>query len=138
MTDLPFTDFSSAVAAGFGIATTSALVVFAGPALSVASEPHVDIFVPSCSRYPIPILLVGAYASLCMQIVHYAATLLVFKAFRSSNPKHLGTSLALHLGLSFSTMLNSQTNCLLGTSVTTAVTATSAFVAFLAMRTATT
>jgi anterior pharynx defective protein 1 len=103
---LPFTDFSSAIASGFGFGLLVSLVTY-GDVLA-ASLGEADLVVPECG---VSVFVSMAFTTLFLQILHVALMLLAFFAIRHTLTRVAKWTIVvltyvLHLAPSLVTLLN--------------------------------
>lgn len=113
ITHLPFSEFSCAVAAGFGFGVIYAMVMY-GNVLAAASEPA-DYYPPSCEGASI--FGVSAGSALLMQVLHMCLSITMFDAWRRVKVdwKKVGVSVVIHFAATVSTYMNFLVSCALGT-----------------------
>lgn len=102
--------FHSSLAAGLGIATTQAFVVYTS-LLWDALGPG-TIMAHSCSS--LTLFSYTALVALCFVLFHIAASVIAFDAYKTEDKLSLGVVVGGHLLLSASTVLNTTSVCGLG------------------------
>jgi anterior pharynx defective protein 1 len=106
-TQLPFTDFPSALSSGFGFGLMYALLIY-GSVLG-KSVGEADVFISSCPTTSL--FLVEAFCTLAMEVLHVVLMISAFDAWRRDSVKiqrflRISIVMTLHILASLSTLLN--------------------------------
>lgn len=104
----PFTDFSSAISAGFGFGLVYALIMYGG-VLGASTEPG-DYFTEACPK--VSGFIVSAMLALLYQVLHIALSILMLDAVRRQQSERYGfffrliSIMLMHLAVSLLSLLN--------------------------------